>query len=713
MAPAGIKVRGSSSASWPKRSYAIEIRDALGEDSDYPLLGMPAESDWILWPPYSTDPSMVRNAFAYGIANQVGLYSARTRFCEVYLDTESEALSAAHYVGVYVLMEKIKRAPSRIDVAEILPHHDQLPEISGGYILRIDRLDPGDTGFGAGGMTLGFGEPKESDVTGPQLAWITDYLNDFNSALQGEHFDHPVSGYRRYIETESWILHHMVNVLCKNVDGLRLSTFLYKDRDDKLEMGPVWDFDLSMDSPDSRDNNPQTMRGSGDATDYFNMHWWQRLFEDPAFRRQYNDRWSELRRGPLSNKNIETFLDSMANELRESQVRNFERWPRSFPHGSWEGEIEHLKRWLTVRANWLDTQFLPVPQIRAEVDIEAGEATVAIDLNASASPDGQIFYTLDGSDPRGSSSLPSPHAFLYGGPFVVNRNATIQTRYRSGASWSLMTGKTVVVNSPKLTISEIHFQPAAPPPGSAYVADDFEFIEIYNYGLRTVALDGLSFSRGVGFEFADGGVREIGAGDRLVVVANLEAFSEVYAEFFDTGDIVVAGEFEGELRDGGESVSIAGEIGNTILRFVYRDLWYPETAGGGHSLALVDPEGTSEPDMSLEESWRPSQEIGGAPGRRDAPFPEGYQIPGDTNQDSRLNLSDAARLARILFTGDGPGFPCETVESNLKLLDLGGDNTIDGSDVVALLLYLFLDGPIPAGGQECTEIEGCPGICEP
>ena len=36
------------------------------------------------------------------------------------------------------------------------------PEITGGYILKVDRLDPGDSGLRAGGQTLGLVYPKEA-----------------------------------------------------------------------------------------------------------------------------------------------------------------------------------------------------------------------------------------------------------------------------------------------------------------------------------------------------------------------------------------------------------------------------------------------------------------------------------------------------------------------------------------------------------------------
>src|SRR5687768_17633167 len=57
----GIEVRGQSSQQFPKKSFAIELRDADGADRRVPLLGMPADGDWVLYAPYN-DKTLMRNA---------------------------------------------------------------------------------------------------------------------------------------------------------------------------------------------------------------------------------------------------------------------------------------------------------------------------------------------------------------------------------------------------------------------------------------------------------------------------------------------------------------------------------------------------------------------------------------------------------------------------------------------------------------------------
>ena len=365
----GIKTRGRSTAGAPKHSYGFEVWDEDEQDKDVSIFGLPADSDWILYAPYNFDRVLINNAFMFELSNQIGRYAVRTRFVEMYLNTGSGKVSSDDYVGIYIFMEKIKRGDERVDVEKLEPWDSTEPKITGGYMLKIDRPDSGDSGFrtSRGNPTYGDGtmcyvDPKEDEITSAQSAWIRGYLDDFEDALYGANFTDPRIGYARFIDVASFIDHNLLNMLAMNVDALRLSTHLHKTRNGKFEMGPLWDFDRSLDSTDGRDNNPQSWHGTGDGTDYLNYIWWDRLFEDPDFWQKYVDRWFELRQGPFSTENINFLIDSMADELNEAQVRNFNKWPGAAPRfGGFQGEIDHLKDWLARRTAWIDAQLVNSP----------------------------------------------------------------------------------------------------------------------------------------------------------------------------------------------------------------------------------------------------------------------------------------------------------------------------------------------------------------
>ncbi len=402
---AAIKRRGSSTQGTAKPSYALEVRDENDQDRDVSILGLPADSDWILYSPYNYDRALINNAFVFDLSNQVGRYAVRTRFVEMYLNTNDDTVSASDYVGLYILMEKIKRGAERVNIEKLEPWDSTEPRIAGGYMLKIDRRDPGDTGFRTargnptfGGGTFCYVDPKEVEITAAQSAWIRGHLDAFEDALYGPDFANPRTGYARYIDADSFIDHNLLNMLAMNVDALRLSTFLYKARNGRLEMGPLWDFDRALDSTDGRDDNARTWHGTGDATDYHRFVWWDRLFEDAEFWQRYIDRWYVLRQGPFSTASLNATIDAMADEIREAQARNFQRWSGQGPRfGGFQGEIDHLKQWLQTRCTWVDGQFVAPPGILPDGGHLAAGSVVSL-TNPHAN--GLLYYTLDGSDPR-------------------------------------------------------------------------------------------------------------------------------------------------------------------------------------------------------------------------------------------------------------------------------------------------------------------------
>jgi hypothetical protein len=202
----GLRIRGSSTAGAPKHQYAFETWDLKDEDTDVSLLGLAADSDWILYAPYSYDRALISNAFAYELSNQVGRYAVRTRFCEMYLNTDGATVSASDYVGLYIFMERITRNPDRVDVEELEPWDSTEPAITGGYMLSIDRRSGGSGFHTAAGTPHGavFNHiyPQETDLTDKQTDWIRGFLDDFEDALYGPDFADPTDGYAKYIDVD-------------------------------------------------------------------------------------------------------------------------------------------------------------------------------------------------------------------------------------------------------------------------------------------------------------------------------------------------------------------------------------------------------------------------------------------------------------------------------------------------------------------------------
>ncbi|MCH2582891.1 MAG: CotH kinase family protein, partial [Planctomycetes bacterium] len=395
---AGMKLRGSSSTGFAKKQYAFETWDEANEDLDVSVLGLPSESDWILHAPYS-DKSLMRNVLSYEWSNHIGRYAVRTKFVEVYMNTRRNSRigsSPAEYLGVYVFMEKIKRDGDRVDIDRLLPGDESAPEVTVGYFLQNDRLDPGDTGFTTSrGQRLAYFYPKERLIRPAQRTYIRNFMNTFEAALYGGNFRDPENGYAAHIDVMSFIDHHIMVELTKNIDGYRLSTFMYKPRGGKLTMGPIWDYNLSL-------GNANYLNGGNPVGWYYpqlnanDYPWYARLFQDTAgFRALYNERWRQLRGEQLPLAYLMGTVEEHAAVLGESQVRNFQRWtilgtyvwPNFYIAPSRDAEMTWMSGWLEDRVAWMDGQLLGLPS-SPQFSSEGGFIAPGFQLEITSADDG-------------------------------------------------------------------------------------------------------------------------------------------------------------------------------------------------------------------------------------------------------------------------------------------------------------------------------------
>ncbi|WP_299580309.1 CotH kinase family protein [uncultured Sunxiuqinia sp.] len=359
-----IERRGSSSQGFPKKSYGFELRDAAGLDLDASILGLPAEEDWILYGPYS-DKTLIRNVLVFTLGASLGHYAPRCRFVELFLNEQ--------YQGVYVLMEKIKRDKKRLDLAKLKPEDLSGEDLTGGYIIKIDKT----TGSGGSGWYSAYLNeqykrtffqyeyPKQEEIQVAQKDYIKNYIDQVEQALHDKNLD-GTDGFRALADEESFIDFLIVNELAKNVDGYRLSTFLHKDKNGKLKLGPVWDFNLAFGNVNYHNGAStsgfQFEANLGDDA-WQNPFWWPVLFEDNTFRKKLKNRWNSLRKNQLSDERIQTVVDSLTSLLDEAQVRNFTKWPvlstwvwpNAYVGNSYTAEVNWLESWIHNRLKWLDT----------------------------------------------------------------------------------------------------------------------------------------------------------------------------------------------------------------------------------------------------------------------------------------------------------------------------------------------------------------------
>ncbi|SHJ69560.1 Por secretion system C-terminal sorting domain-containing protein [Tangfeifania diversioriginum] len=424
----GIEIRGSSSQMFPKKSYGFETRNQLGEDIDFPILGLPEEEDWILYAPYS-DKSLIRNVLTFSLAKPLGHYTSRCRFVELFLNNE--------YQGIYVLMEKIKREDTRVDIATLNPDETEGEDLTGGYIVKIDKT----TGSGGDGWYSKYKNangnatfyqyevPDDEEIVQAQKNYIQDYINGFEDAVYYKKYEGEGS-YRDYINVNSFIDFILISELTKNIDSYRLSTFLYKDKGGKLNAGPIWDFNLAYGNADYLDGwNTYGFQIQAKMEDdhWGNPFWWPALWGDRVFVNQMKCRWEELRKDAWTNQRIFEVADSLVQAMGSADDRNFNRWPvlgqyvwpNYYVGTSHQDEVNWLKNWLEDRLWWLDAN-LPgqcgedVPEIVDEFAASVYPSPFNAELKLEVASDVNITLTLKLFNANGSLVESIPFSVVMG-----------------------------------------------------------------------------------------------------------------------------------------------------------------------------------------------------------------------------------------------------------------------------------------------------------
>lgn len=396
----GIEIRGSSSQVFPKKQFGLETRDVNGENNNVSLLEMPPENDWILYAPYS-DKSLMRNVLAYYLSNRMGHYATRTRFCEVVINNT--------YRGVYVLMEKIKRDNGRVDIKKLDENDISGDDLTGGYILKIDKT----TGANNDGFTSAYPPypgawqetnylyhyPGGDDLLDVQKDYIQNFINQFETRMFLNSFNDPFEGYYDIMDVDALVDYFLLNEYSKNVDGYRISSFLYKDRDSedgRVVVGPAWDYNLGFGNADYYSGAVHTgwqMLTSIPNDSYQVPFWWKRLIQDPVFMNRVRCRFKDLRNDFLHPDSLHNWIDANAAMLNESQQRNFQQWPilnqyvwpNAFIGGSYPAELGYLKDFITSRYNWMYTTLsLPCADVEwnSELAVETAGSSKTIPLSS-------------------------------------------------------------------------------------------------------------------------------------------------------------------------------------------------------------------------------------------------------------------------------------------------------------------------------------------
>jgi hypothetical protein len=199
-------------------------------------------------------------------------------------------------------------------------------------------------------------------------------------------------------------------------------------------------------------------------------------------------------------------------------------------------------------------------------------------------------------------------AIRYAGPIVLSQSTVVKARALSGSTWSALSEAVFAVGpvAQSLRVSEIMYHPA----DTGNPNDpNTEYIELTNVANQSVNLNLVRFTDGIDFPFPS---FELPTGGYCLVVKDRAAFQAKYG-----AKLPVAGEYAGNLDNGGEHIELVDAAGQMIQSFTYDDSWFKNTDGQGYSLTVKNPKAMDVSSLNDKASWQSSAQKGGSPGRGD------------------------------------------------------------------------------------------------
>lgn len=379
------KGRGNYSWSFSKKSFTLKL------DEKQNLCGMGSSKKWALVA-NAYDKSLLRSAVAFNIGSKLTnmAWTPKATPVDLYIN--------GSYRGSYSLVERIAIDPARVAIDElkagdgdkvdgvpipvgqaINPDHpnNKEPKISGGYVLEWDFREGADKNVKVGSRGyVGIKDPEydldaagnktNAGISPEQVDYIDGYLDAADKALFGSKFEDDVDGWQKYIDKASAVDYYIGMEMMKPVDGnMWASVYMYKPRGQKLEFGPMWDFDLAAGSADRAGNTVGTsgwyLRNVVNTTaKQSSKTWFNRLNEDKEFRDAVKARWTAVG-DDLSSS---SFIDAQKVVLADSASENFKKWnvkermsTVQVIKGSWSSEVSYLKSWMSSRRSWMNGQY--------------------------------------------------------------------------------------------------------------------------------------------------------------------------------------------------------------------------------------------------------------------------------------------------------------------------------------------------------------------
>ncbi|MBP5681872.1 MAG: CotH kinase family protein [Bacteroidales bacterium] len=357
----GIKGRGNSSWSWPKKGYSIKF------DKKQSLFGLPESKKWCIVANY-TDKTLLHNK----IASILGIEIFNSDWNGTFINVD--VIWNGNYQGNYILCERNVIGTGRIDIQDIADYSEEnvvagkfsdqngdnvVDLYDGGFVLEIDQRDDASFAF----LTtherhVTLKDPE--DVTEEMQNHIKNIVQGAEDVLYGSNYTDLEEGWRKYFDEYSAIDWYIVNLFATNPDMNFSSIYrFYNPKDGKIHFGPNWDFDSCFGNRSENGTKPIWE----DPARWYSNEWINQMLTDSLFVTNFIKRWNDKK------DELQNVIDIRIQELADMNVVsadcNFIKWDilgrYIWPNNSgaedrktYQSEIDYMKNWITTRFAWMD-----------------------------------------------------------------------------------------------------------------------------------------------------------------------------------------------------------------------------------------------------------------------------------------------------------------------------------------------------------------------
>ena len=223
---------------------------------------------------------------------------------------------------------------------------------------------------------------------------------------------------------------------------------------------------------------------------------------------------------------------------------------------------------------------------------------------------GDIYYTLNNTDPRRAGGTILDDAILYNNEEIeISETTVLTSRIKNGNEWSAVKKKVFYTeknNEKNIVISEFNYHPVNQIIGiDTFFSGTLEFVEIKNISENDIDISGFQFNKGIKYVFPFTTVLK--SNSFIVICADTSNFRKFY-------NFSANGQYSGNLNNSGEKLVLKNPLGDTICYVNYNKggVWFEETNGMGFTMVYNGGD-----TINSINSWQSSYTLNGTPGKND------------------------------------------------------------------------------------------------